>query len=71
MKNAALTLIALGLLSGLLATLTAVEALPHFLIASSGFSAVFLTTVFWVCLSGLLVLSAIALGIISVFHKEQ
>lgn len=65
MKTATVAFIALGLLSGLMATLTAVHALPDFLGASSGFSSTFLTTVFWTCLSGLFMLAAISLGIIT------
>ncbi len=65
MKIASLTCIVLGLLSGLMATLTAVNVLPDFLNASSGFTSTFLTTVFWTCLSGLLMLAAIAFGTIA------
>jgi hypothetical protein len=52
-----------------LATLTAVHAFPAFLNASSGFSAVFLTSIFWTCVSGLLLLSAIALALISLLRQ--
>ena len=65
MKIATVVFVALGLLSGLMATLTAVNASPDFLNASSGFSSTFLTTVFWTCLSGLFMLAAISLGIIA------
>ncbi len=46
MKIATVVFVALGLVSGLLATLTAVHAMPDFLGASSGFSSTFMTTVF-------------------------
>lgn len=65
MKAASLTFVVFGLLAGLMATLTAIDISPAFLNASSGFSGTLLTTVFWVCLSGLLMLAAIALGIIT------
>jgi hypothetical protein len=64
-KIATVVFIVLGLVSGLIATLTAVHASPDFLGASSGFSSTFLTTVFWTCLSGLFMLCAISLGIVA------
>jgi hypothetical protein len=69
MKRASLTCVALGLVCGILATLTAIHAFPAFLNASSGFSAVLLTCVFWTCTSGLLMLSAIALALISLLRE--
>jgi hypothetical protein len=64
-KIATVVFVALGLVAGLMATLTAVHALPDFLGTSSGFSSTFMTTVFWTCLAGLFMLSAISLGIIA------
>jgi hypothetical protein len=64
-KIATIVFVALGLLSGLMATLTAVHASPDFLGPSSGFSSTFLTTAFWTCLPGLFMLCAISLGIIA------
>jgi hypothetical protein len=52
-----------------MATLTSVHVSPSFLLASSGFSNTLLTTVFWVCASGLMILTAIALAIIHVADK--
>ena len=73
MKIASIAFVALGLLSGLMATLTAINAYPDFLAASSGFSGTFLTIVFWTCLSGLFMLATISLGIIAdkVLHKDS
>ena len=69
MKKASLIFIGLGLVSGFLATLTAIHAIPAFLCASSGFSCVFLTSVFWTCVSGLMMLSAIALALTSLLQQ--
>ena len=65
MKIASLTCTVLGLLGGVVAALTALDVIPGFLDASSGFSSIFLTTLFWVFLSGLLMLAAIAFGVVA------
>ncbi len=68
MKKISVIFIVLGIVSALMATLTAVHVFPAFLCASSGFSCVFLSSVFWTCLSGLMMLTSIALAIISLLQ---
>lgn len=65
MKIAALTCIGISLLGALMAGLTALEVSPAFVSDSSGFSAAFITTAFWGGASSLLLLAAIAFGVIA------
>jgi hypothetical protein len=69
MKTASFVFLFLGLAAGVMATLTSIHVSPSFLLASSGFSNTLLTTMFWVCVSGLMLLTAIALAIIQVADK--
>ena len=65
MKIASLTCTIIGLLGGLMAALTALEVSPAFVGENSAFGDVFMTTLFWGGLSGLLILAAIAFGVIT------
>ena len=65
MKIAALTCIGIGLVAALMACLTALEVSPAFVSDSSGFSAAFITTAFWGGASALILLAAIAFGVIA------
>ena len=65
MKIAALTCIGISLVAALMAGLTALEVSPAFVSDSSGYSAAFITTAFWGGASALLLLVAIAFGVIA------
>jgi hypothetical protein len=69
MKAASFVFLFLDLVAGVMATLTSIHVSPSFLMASSGFTNTLLTTMFWVCVSGLTILTAIALAIIHVADK--
>jgi hypothetical protein len=65
MKITALTSIILGLLAALMAGLTALDVVPGFVDFGLGFGESIMTTVFWGGLSVLILLAAIAFGVIA------
>jgi hypothetical protein len=65
MKIAALTSIVVGLLAALMAGLTALDVVPGFVDFGLGFGDTIMTTAFWGGLSALILVAAIAFGVIT------